>query len=424
MEIKIYLLFCALYFFLGVVSIFNFTFKNLPLKLFIALTVLLPITKFTTEFHTNFQISFYYFFFIAPCFLVIKKAVTRKVHIGFLEALILLVPMALLYILGYIFLVDDERSAINILKDLKPFILIPLAFVFMEAYGNRLSQVLTRKFCNRLLLLNLIVCTLFFYAMARYEIHLKLTSDPYYKYEEMRLETLGCYFGIFYFLSLLFRKVKIKWYEFFLCFLPLLYTGNRTLIFSVFCIVGLFFLLRLSFKGVIIFVTTSLLTLGGFLYLVLRADETSPLFRFQKLLSREYIGYALVNRFSPFFDALPRYTTGDYIFGNGLGYTFFIPWFHYRDNVDNYNIYIDNLYLTLYAKFGVFLIILFVAMYLFLKSYLGKTQLWLYFAFILIISVTNAFIYQYNFLWIFLMMALPYYANVKGSQSGLVGVSG
>lgn len=44
----------------------------------------------------------------------------------------------------------------------------------------------------------------------------------------------------------------------------------------------------------------------------------------------------------------------DVLLGGGFGQTFDIPWFHHRDSKDNINNFVDNTYLTLYAKFGVF----------------------------------------------------------------------
>lgn len=413
MDFAIYILLCLVYLVLGLASIFNFTFKNVALKWFVILTVLLPITKFTTEFHTNYQISVYYLFFIGPCILIFKKMMRDKINLNFSLSILLLSSMLMFYLIHYFVFVEESRRVINILKDAKLFVLIILGFVFIEVYGNRLKFILNRRFCDRLLFVNLIVCSIFFFMMYRYDLHLKLTTDPYYKYEELRLETLGCYFGVFYFLHLLFNRYKIKMYQFFICFLPLLYTGNRTLIFSVFAIVAIFFIMRLTLRGVMIFVSSSIVSIGGLLYLILSADENSPLARFQKLFSLEYINYALMNRFSPFINDLVNYSKLDFIFGKGLGYTFFIPWFHYRDNIDDYNIYIDNLYLTLYAKFGVFFLVFFLMIFLYFKSYLNSIQLKLYLTFILILSITNAFIYQYNFLWIFIVMAFPYYSYYK-----------
>lgn len=414
MDFKIYIFFSIVYFILGIISVMNFSFKNVALKIFIILTVLLPITKFTTTFHTVYQISFYYFFFIGPMILFVLKFFSgHKFHKNFFISTILLGVLLCFYLLHYIFIVKEPREFINILKDLKLFLLIPMGFIFMVIYYRRLQEILTKKFCINLLLANLVVLGVVFYFMVTRDLHLRLTDDPYYKHEELRLETLGSYFGIFYLSHAIFNKRKISFIEVIICIIPLLFTGNRTLIFSVLIAIALYYLTRMSFNRLIIFFSSIIALLTTFVFLVLRADEDSPLSRFKLLLDPEYIKYALVNRFSPFFAASANFNWAEFIIGKGVGFTFFIPWFHYRANIDNYNIYIDNLYLTLYSKFGLFFILFFVVLFLFLKAYNNFRTTIFYFIFILILSVTNAFIYQYNFLWIFILFAFPFKNEIE-----------
>lgn len=409
MDFKIYIFFSIVYFLLGIAAVLNFSFKDVALKLFIVLTVLLPITKFTTTFHTVYQLSFYYFFFIGPLILfLIKLFSNHRFNINLFISSLLLGVLLGFYLVHYIFLVDEPRKLINVLKDLKLFVLIPVGFIFIEVFHQRLQNILTKKFNIRLLIANIVVLGIVFYLMVTKDLHLKLTDDPYYKYEELRLETLGSYFGIFYLTYAIFNKRTLSFLEVILCIIPLLFTGNRTLILSVLIAIVLYYLTRLSLNRIILFFSAISVLLTSFVILVLRADEESPLARFQLLLNPKYIKYALLNRFSPFFRAMADASIVENIIGKGLGFTFFIPWFHYRANIDNYNIYLDNLYLTLYAKFGVLFIIFFIVLFLFLRTYNNMRTSIFYFVFILILSVTNAFIYQYNFLWIFILFAFPF----------------
>lgn len=409
MDTKIYIFFSIVYFLLGIISVSNFSFKDTALKLFIILTVILPITKFTTTFHTIFQLSFYYYFFVGSLILfIIKLFSNHKFKSSLFYSGITLFVLLALYILHYLVFVDENREFINILKDVKLFILIPIGFIFIEIYYSRLRRILNRKFCLRLLWLNLIATIVVFYLMVAQSLHLKLSDDPYYRFEELRLETLGSYFGIFYLTNMIFNKRKLSVVEIILCSIPLLFTGNRTLIFSVLVTIILFYVTKFSFQRLIVFFSGIFILLSSFVVLVLRAKEDSPLSRFQLLMNPDYIKYALLNRFSPFFNAIEDFNMIDYVFGGGLGFTFYIPWFHYRVNIDNYNIYLDNLYLTLYAKFGIFFFLFFLILFVFLKSYNSFRSSLFYFLFILILSVTNAFIYQYNFLWIFILFAFPF----------------
>ncbi|MGO3182964.1 MAG: DUF6369 family protein [Aequorivita sp.] len=413
MEQLIYILLSTIYLLLGIVSVLNLSFKDTALKIFIILTVLLPITKFTTTFHTHLQISFYYFYFVGVVLLFLAKlGSNRRFSLNLFLCSALLGSVLIFYIFHYTLLVEEPRKLTNVLKDIKPFILIPLGFIFMDQLGKRLKDILTKKFCVKLLWGNLAATALMYYLMVQKSIHLVLSDDPYYKYEELRYETLGSYFGIFYLTFAIFNKRKISLIELFLCLAPLLVTGNRTLIFSVLIIICLYYILRLSFAKIIAFILSAVGLLSIFGYLVMKSEEGSPLSRFKLLLDPDYIQYALLNRYSPFVSSLKSFEGWDYFIGKGLGFAFFIPWFHYRDNIDIYNIYIDNLYLTLYAKFGIFSIVFFVVMFIFLFTYNNFRTAFFYFVFILILSATNAFVYQYNFLWIFILFAFPFNTEI------------
>src|SRR5699024_8133011 len=150
-------------------------------------------------FHTVYQLSFYYFFFIGPLILfLIKLFSNHRFNINLFISSLLLGVLLGFYLVHYIFLVDEPRKLINVLKDLKLFVLIPVGFIFIEVFHQRLQNILTKKFNIRLLIANIVVLGIVFYLMVTKDLHLKLTDDPYYKYEELRLETLGSYFGIFY----------------------------------------------------------------------------------------------------------------------------------------------------------------------------------------------------------------------------------
>ena len=102
METKIYIVLSALYFVLGIISVCNFTFKDFGLKSFILLTVLLPITKFTTNFHIIFQVSIYYYFFIGVCIIFLLKAAKNNINKKVLQGTTIVFSM-LFFFLSFIF---------------------------------------------------------------------------------------------------------------------------------------------------------------------------------------------------------------------------------------------------------------------------------------------------------------------------------
>ena len=293
--------------------------------------------------------------------------------------------------------------------------LIFLSFLFIDYYKDKLKSILTKRFCERLILYYFIISTLFFYLLIKYNLHLVLTDDKYFTINEFRYETIGNYFGIIYLLSSIFQSKKLSLKIILLVLLPTLYTGNRTLLFSILVIIIIYYLSKLSLKKIKIFAS-----IFGFLFLILsyfinRANELSPLFRFQKLYKAETIIESLVNRYSPFIETVKSYSISEYFIGTGFGQTFFIPWFTWRDHIDDYNIYIDNLYLTLYAKYGVFFIVFFILMYYYLATYLSKQSRFYFFIMILIICITNSMVYQFNFLWIFILLAMPFRNDLEVS---------
>lgn len=418
MDYIFYTTFSVIFLILGFISTSNSTHKEFSIKGFIYLTTLLPITKVILVYHLKYQVSVYYFFFIPLVFLYFNKLLfSRYVNKKTFNALVLILSFIILYLIYFFIHPVKDVTAINVLKDIKPFVLIFISFLFIDYYKDSLKSILTKKFCERLILYYFIISTIFFYLLVKYNLHLVLTDDKYFTINEFRYETIGNYFGIIYLLSSIFQSKKLSFKTIMLVFIPTLYTGNRTLLFSILVVIIIFYLSKLSLKKIKIFAS-----IFGVLFLILsyfinKANELSPLFRFQKLYKAENIIDSLVNRYSPFIETIKSYNIIEYLIGTGFGQTFFIPWFTWRDHIDDYNIYIDNLYITLYAKYGVFFFVIFVLMYFYLSSYLSKQTRFFYFMLILILCITNAMVYQFNFLWIFILFAMPFREDL-GTKTG------
>ena len=254
MAIKFYIFLSILYFLLGLISIINIKYKNDALRIFLILTAVLPITKFTTYFHIRSQISIYYFFFIGVCLISFLKLLSvNKIKSNLFQGLFLLGSFFCFYLLHYFFIVNDDRDVIDVFKDIKPLVIIVIAYLFIDYYKERLKEILTNKFCDNIILLNFLFSTVFFYLMIKNDIHLSLTNDPYYKYEELRYENLGTYFGLFYFFKLIINSQRPSLRQFFLIITPLFYTGNRTLIFASLTIIALYYFSKTSFKKIFSF---------------------------------------------------------------------------------------------------------------------------------------------------------------------------
>lgn len=409
MTYLVFFMLCLVYFFLGIISVIKFKYNDLALKLFFIITILAPLGKLTTKFHTNWQISSYYLFFIG-CFLVFLLKLLSNNKFKKQVIATLTITIGTLFILGvhYILIGDKQVSITNILKDIKPYLTILLAIPFLEVYKSRLAHILTRKFINTILLLNLVITSVFFFLMLQFDLHLLLTDDPYFTFEEVRLETLGIFFGGFYLFYLVLKDKKPTLKEIVISTLPLFYTGNRTMIFAFILVMLFFYISKLTLKKVLLIISGGLVSLVSLGYLVITANENSPIYRIKKLFEDGYISESFATRFSPFINVISEFSALNFLVGKGLGLTFYIKWFVWRSEIDNYNVYLDNLYLTLYAKYGIFSVLFFVIFFLFLNSYRTLKISNYYMLLFVLIAITNSFCYQFNFLWFLILIATPF----------------
>jgi len=409
MENAVYIILSSCYFFLGIL-IFLKKYKLLVLKTFLTLNVALPIVNFTQNYHINSQVSIFNFFFIGLYIhfflnLFFKFKLDKKIIGGLFITFLLL----FVYVLHFIFFVDKTRALIDILKDIKPLFTIITAYIFVDYFRDDLSRTFEQNFATRLLLISFTVSTVFYFFMQNSNLTVILSGDAYYKYNELRYLSLGTYFGMFFILYKLISRQSFSIWQILYAVIPLFYTGNRTLIVTFGLVVILIVIIRLSITK-LLWVFTTLTSLGTvFVILVNKSVENSPLYRFKALFDPDYLIYALSNRISPFVDQYKSNTFFETLFGKGLGFTFYIPWFAYRENIDDYNIYIDNLYLTLIAKYGILAILIFIIVRDYLRNYtVSKSHAFYYFIFFLAVSFTNAITYQYYFLWLLIVMVLPF----------------
>lgn len=111
------------------------------------------------------------------------------------------------------------------------------------------------------------------------------------------------------------------------------------------------------------------------------------------------------SRYSPFINVLQEWSAVNYIFGAGIGVPFEIPWFEYREYMDNFNANIDSSYVTYYFKFGMLSVLI---IFMLLRSFIPypvvvKGRIILFMSVIFIFSATH---YQIYAVGIFLGVAL------------------
>jgi len=396
----IYILLLITYFVLG----YNIK-KDNCFKAFVLLSFALPFTNFTSDFHTKYQVSVYLLFFVGALFRSIPK-------LGYKETLNRINKTTLYAFIGIgiLFVIylplTIHHGLIDILKDLKPYLYLGLLVLFLNEYREYAQEVLSANFIIKCLQINCIIAMLFYAGMYFFDLHLLLIDDPYFKNNELRYTNLASYCIPFLFLKNVISSKKVSLEEGFYMLIPMLLTGNRTIILvSVFTSLVYLFM-KWDLKSKISAVLLSPIIVGGLYFILSTFNDNSSLSRFKKLFNPDYLSHAISTRLEPLLLSFKEYQFYNYFIGNGFGHTYYIPWFEYREHINNYNIYLDNLYATLFGKFGILFFIPILFFGTILKKYSSVEMYKYLLLYFLLLGLTNSFIYQPYLPWFFFIMAI------------------
>ena len=400
MALFIYILLLITYFLLG-----YFIKQGNSLKAFVLLSFALPFTNFTSDFHTKHQVSVYLLFFVGALIRVIAKGnysnfykrlttTTTYAFIGISVVFLLYLPLTI------------NHGFIDILKDLKPYLYLGLIVLFLNEYRNYVSEIIDERFILKCLQVNCIVAVLFYASMYFYDIHLLLIDDPYFKNNALRYTNLASYcIPLLFIINIIYAK-KFKLEEGIYMLVPMLLTGNRTIILVCVFIAFVYYFMKWNVRSKLYALCISPFVIGV-LYLILTlVNDNSSLSRFKKLFNYEYLSHAINTRLEPLLLSFKDYQFYNYFTGKGFGHTFYIPWFEYREHINNYNIYLDNLYGTLYGKFGVLFVVPILFFAVILKNYSTDRVFKYLLLYFLLLGLTNSFIYQPYIAWFIFVLAI------------------
>lgn len=266
----------------------------------------------------------------------------------------------------------------------------------------------TSKFSKRLLKVNFVITIVIFIILNNTNLLYLVGDDPFFKLGNTRYSTLGTFFAVFYFIAKLAQNERFKVSEIIYILLPVFLAGNRTFFATIGVIYGINLFLSINnlkdfIKKVGLFIVAGTVLIFGILNFNPRLKE-----RILTMFDFELVIHQLFEyRFAPVILKLESFNFLNYILEKELEKLFFIPWFVWRENIENNNIYMDNLYFTLYIKYGVFFFILLVFLYNFIFSANTnrrfKILITIYFV---IMGLTTAFMYQNTFLFIILMLTI------------------
>ncbi len=398
----VFLILLCCYGYLGVVFC-----RDKQIKQFVYFTVILPITPALTPLHTRFQITIYYAFLIIPIVLFALTALKRKQLNKVVASVGMVVcGFIMLYLPWGIFQNSQDSTIVNLLKDLKPILFLFVGFLFLTLLrGQQLAW--NGPFAAKLLRVNFFVTLFFFLLLNTTNVLGFVSNDVFYKTMSTRYLSMGTFYVIFYFIAQLAANKKLKPIELLYIIIPIILSGNRTFLLVLLAVFVISTVMAIS--NVQLFIKRMLLFFGGGILLVIGILNFNTSLR-ERALSLFHVtdifNELSERRFSPFFSQLDGFEWYHYLFGKGLGETFFIPWFEYRENIENYNIYMDNIYMTLYVKYGLgMLAILLLFFYFINRTNTNKKYKILIISYFSIIGLTTSFLYQYSFLFILLLLA-------------------
>lgn len=367
-----------------------------------------PFTTFNTTFHVNLQIPFFIFFFIGG--LIKSKYQTLKfskvelflILIFFIFSFYLIVTIPLYY----------NHDIINILKDLKFLIFGSILYTYTKI--NKIEFFSDKEYIRKAIKMNFFIALIMYSLMLKFNIHYFFNDDKYFLINEIRYLNYGIYVLPFFLVFLQTNNYKTKIIDYVFVYIPLLISGNRTLLFLITFVLAIQQFRYLSRKKIILFVSGFLAFIILAVTFIKNASENSALYRFKKILSSDYLFSAIQTRLSPLFIAFKDFETHEFIFGKGIGLTYFIPWFHYRTNIDDYNIYIDSLIPTLYGKYGIFFFLPLLIFFIALRYFSDYKSYFSFLLFFIILSLTNSFLYQ---TYLIILLFFIYYLKSLNKQT-------
>lgn len=365
-------------------------------KILFPLVAALPISNAFSEHFYKFGLNSYDYFFLGSIvYLVIKSIQTGLIRRSGLEIYILLTGILIIISLYF------HDISKYIIRDLRLILVLIFGHVTYIIFSSR--RIISSTYSLYIFLAASLSC-IFWGSLIKYG-YLQF-SDQFYTDNAYRFFSASTYISATFliFSSKFILQNQNERILFLIAVLlsaiAVLMSGLRLLTIIVMAIFIISRVKKLSTNTIIF----SILSLISILFINQFNNEL-----FSRLFSLDIntISSNTLIRFSPFFQTISEFTDLNYLFGAGFGTTFEIPWFEWRNKLEQNN-FIDSTYLTLYAKLG---LISFIYIAGFIKSFTinlpaySSVQIILL-AFILLLMTFYAVPYQTAYIGILLTLPL------------------
>jgi len=386
-----YLLFIVFF----ITGVFCAFYPKIATFLFIILAVVIPSSSaFTNLTYLN---GFFVVesFFIPLIFIVfVRVAILKRIRLIKREMFLFFIPF---FIFSLYFLISGYKTGFNLqlIKEIRPVLLLTETLVFLMFIRQIDFKVNFETISKLAILAALSNCI--YYLVLYFGI--TASNDLYYINNTYRYLDLSTYFSVYFIIHYLIIKqyniIAKSYYHniaIILSFISIIIANSRFIILAMFLALILSNVnsYKLLFKR-IFHAFLVLFLFIGFSFII---DASRVL----DALSSDSIIKQLSNRYLPAILDIYKMTDLQRIFGYGLGHYFEIPWFKYRETIDNQNISIDCAYLTIYVKQGFLgLLSLIFALHLLVSSSIGKHRFALLIFWGVMFFVSSSFYQIYPF---------------------------
>jgi hypothetical protein len=399
-----YLLFIV-FFITGVFCAFQ---PKIAIFLFIILAIIVPTSSaFTNLTYLNGLFAVESFFIPLSFIMFVRLAILKKISLTKIE-IFLFFPTFLIF-LSY-FLISGYKNGfdIDLIKEIRPILLLIETLVFLM-FIRQIDLKVNFKIISKLAILAALSNCIFYIVLY---FGIIVPSDLYYINNTYRYLDLSTYFSVYFIIHYLMSKQyknisKSYFYNIaiFLSFISIIIANSRFIFLALF--LALIFASITNYKFFIKRILQAFVVLVLFIGFSFIIDAS----RIIDSLGSDSILIQLSNRYLPAIIDINKMTNNQIIFGYGLGHYFEIPWFEYRDSIDNNNISIDCAYLTAYVKQGFLgLLCLFFSLLLLVSSSVGRHK------FALLVFWGVMFIVSSSFYQIYPFGAVVYIAFLNNNE--------
>jgi serine/threonine protein kinase len=306
----------------------------------------------------------------------------------------------IIYIIYLIFSITADLNIKYIIKDLRPLILLIECHIIYELVIKRIN-IKNGKMIDYIVIFSGAMSII---KLVYFQYNLSIIDDVFYNENSHRYLDASTYICAVYLIMKFSKSSRILDYNTIGLLSTLMAVSSLMIANSRFILIGTILAILFSnIKNIFTFMKKTLIT-SVFAVVFIGYSVISGSKRVIESFNLNQLIYQINSRYQPAIEVINEFTLSNYIFGKGIGTSFFIPWFTHRD-LDPYNINIDSGYLTFYAKFGlisIFLTFVYIKFIITSTNFKDENKVSLFVGIIFIVSATP---YQIYAIGIFLAFA-------------------